>query len=148
MTAAYHGKADKHGKSDQQFLDEVYSFSMNDYLLALSKGYTLGDSEKRTLADRLAAYTGIPADYFLSHGLAIAKQDFNRQLLAGKLLNANDTRIATSPAPTARKSSRGAEAADRRPAGFLSPGLQRLHAPRARGEPAKPRLSCHGAGIV
>jgi carboxypeptidase C (cathepsin A) len=102
MTAAYHGKADKHGQTDAQFLDEVYSFAMTDYLLALSKGYTLSDGEKHTVADRLAAYTGMPAEYYLSHGLSIAKQEFNRQLIPGKLLNANDTRITASlpPPPT------------------------------------------------
>jgi len=98
MTAAYHGKADKHGKTDAQFLDEVYSFAMTDYLLALSKGHTLSESDQHAIADRLAAYTAIPADYYLRHGLAIAKQEFNRQLLPGKLLNANDTRI-TAPLP-------------------------------------------------
>ncbi len=104
MTAAYHGKADKHGKSDAAFLDEVYAFAMTDYLLALSKGYTLAASEQHTIASRLAAYTGIPADYYLTHGLTIAKQDFNRQLLAGKLLDANDTRIAR-PLPPPPKNS-------------------------------------------
>lgn len=104
MTAAYHGKADKHGKSDAAFLDEVYSYAMSDYLLALSKGYTLSESDQRTIASRLAAYTGIPADYYLTHGLMIAKQDFNRQLLPGKLLDANDTRIA-KPLPPAPKNS-------------------------------------------
>lgn len=104
MTAAYHGKADKHGKSDAAFLDEVYSFAMSDYLLALSKGHTLAASEQRTIASRLAAYTGIPADYYLTHGLTIAKQDFNRQLLTGKLLDANDTRIAR-PLPPSPKNS-------------------------------------------
>ena len=99
MTAAYHGKADKKGKSDAAFLDEVYAYALNDYLLALAKGYTITDSEKHAFAQRLAAYTGIPAEYYESHGLAIAKQDFNRQLLPGKLLNANDTRIATPLPP-------------------------------------------------
>ena len=51
MTAAYHGKADKKGKTDAAFLDEVYAFGMSDYLLALSKGYTITDTEKRAIAD-------------------------------------------------------------------------------------------------
>ena len=102
MTAAYHGKADKHGLSDQAFLNEVYAFAMSDYLLALSRGHTLTDSDQRAIAARLAAYSGISADYYLTHGLAIAKQDFNRELLQGQLLDANDTRIAKSlpPPPT------------------------------------------------
>jgi carboxypeptidase C (cathepsin A) len=98
MTAAYHGKANKHGKSDAQFLDEVYNFATTDYLLALAKGHTLSESSRRQIAQRLAQYTGIPSDYYLSHDLAIAKQDFNHDLLPGKLLDANDTRVAR-PAP-------------------------------------------------
>jgi carboxypeptidase C (cathepsin A) len=123
MTAAYHGKADKNGKSDRQFLDEVYAFAMNDYLLALSKGYTLSESDKRAMAERLAAYTGISADYYLTHGLSIAKQDFNRQLLPGQLLNANDTRIAT-PLPPPPKNH---EEAQKQQTGDLLDAFHRIY---------------------
>jgi len=130
MTATYHGKADKHGKTDAQFLDEVYAFAMTDYLLALSKGYTLGDTDKRAIADELAAYTGIPAEYFLSHGLTIAKQEFNRQLLPGKLLNANDTRIAV-PLPPPPKNQQEAE---KQQSGDLLDPLHRIYTDYMRQE--------------
>ena len=114
MTAAYHGKADKKGKSDAAFLDEVYAFALSDYLLALSKGYSITAAEKSAIAERLAAYTGITAEYYVNHNLTIAKQDFNRQLLAGKLLNANDTRIATPlpPPPTNLEEAKQQQAGD------------------------------------
>lgn len=100
LTAAYHGKADRHGKNDEAFIDEVYTFAMQDYLPALAAGYTISDSEKRRIAERLGAYTGIPATYYMAHDLTIAKQDFNRLLLPGKVLDADDTRIASVvPAP-------------------------------------------------
>ena len=99
MTAAYHGKADTHGLSDAAFLDEVYSFALGDYLIALSKGHNIHQADKRAIAERLAAYTGIPASYFLDHNLTIAKQDFNRELLPGKQLDASDTRIVSSALP-------------------------------------------------
>lgn len=106
MTAAYHGKADKHGKSDAEFLDEVYAFATTDYLLALSKGYGLPEADRREMAKRLAGYTGIDADYYLTHGLTISKQDFNKQLLPGQLLDSNDTRLVKPlPAATQGKSS-------------------------------------------
>jgi len=130
MTAAYHGKADKKGKSDAAFLDEVYAYALNDYLQALSKGYTISDVEKRTVAGRLAAYTGIPADYYMNHGLTIAKQDFNRQLLTGKLLNANDTRIAT-PLPPKPKN---LEEAQQQQAGDLLDPYHRIYTDYMRQE--------------
>jgi carboxypeptidase C (cathepsin A) len=130
MTAAYHGKADKKGKSDAAFLDEVYAYALNDYLLALSKGYTITDSEKRAVAQRLAAYTGISAEYYESHGLTIAKQDFNRQLLPGKLLNANDTRIATPLPPPPRNLAE----AQKQQAGDLLDPYQRIYTDYMRQE--------------
>jgi hypothetical protein len=92
MTAAYHGKADRHGKTDAAFLDEVYAFAMSDYLVALAKGNTLSEADAKRIAKRLAAYTGISADYYLTHKLAIAKQDFARELLPGRGLDRNDSR--------------------------------------------------------
>ena len=123
MTAAYHGKADKKGKTDAAFLDEVYAFGMSDYLLALSKGYSITDTEKHAIAARLAAYTGISADYYMSHGLTIAKQEFNRQLVAGKLLNANDTRIATALPPPPKNQ----EEAQKQQAGDLLDPYHRIY---------------------
>jgi carboxypeptidase C (cathepsin A) len=123
MTAAYHGKADKKGKSDADFLNEVYDFAMNDYLLALSKGYTIRESDKQAIAQRLAAYTGIPAEYYLTHGLTIAKQDFNRELLQGQMLNANDTRIASPLEPPPKNE---AEAEKQQIGNMLDP-LRRIY---------------------
>jgi carboxypeptidase C (cathepsin A) len=123
MTAAFHHRADKQGKSDADFLDEVYAYAMNEYLVALAKGYTLSEDERRAVAQRLSAYTGIAAEYFLSHGLTIAKQEFNRQLLPGKLLNANDTRIAT-PLPAPPKNQ---EEAEKQQSGDLLDPLQRIY---------------------
>lgn len=98
LTAAYHGKADRKGRTDAEFLDEVYAFSIDEYLVALAKGASLPPRERAAVAAKLQAYTGIPASYYEQNGLAIAKQEFNRRLLDGKLLNANDTRLA-APLP-------------------------------------------------
>ncbi len=98
LSAAYHGKADAHGKPPLEFLDEVYDYAMGDYLLALAKGYSASDRERGKVAKQLERYTGISAQYYLDHDLAIAKHVFNTELLPGKTLNANDTRIAEEPA--------------------------------------------------
>jgi carboxypeptidase C (cathepsin A) len=104
MTAAYHNKADRRGLTDAELLDEVYEFSMREYLPALALGNRLPEMDRRGMADRLAAYSGISAAYYLSNGLAIAKHDFNRELLPGKLLDSNDTRIARPLPPPAANS--------------------------------------------
>jgi pimeloyl-ACP methyl ester carboxylesterase len=92
MTARFHGKAAKTDQSDRALADEIYAFAMNDYLLALARGHDLSAAEKQRIAARLADYTGIPADYYATHGLAISKQDFNKDLIKGQVLDANDTR--------------------------------------------------------
>jgi len=90
----------------------------------------VGDTDKRAIADELAAYTGIPAEYFLSHGLTIAKQEFNRQLLPGKLLNANDTRIAV-PLPPPPKNQQEAQ---KQQSGDLLDPLHRIYTDYMRQE--------------
>jgi pimeloyl-ACP methyl ester carboxylesterase len=93
MTARFHGKAAKTDKSDESFADEVYAFAMRDYLLALAQGHHLSASETQRIAARLADYTGISAEYYATHELAISKQDFNKELIKGQVLDANDTRL-------------------------------------------------------
>jgi carboxypeptidase C (cathepsin A) len=101
ITAAYHGKADRHGKSDAAFVDEVFDYAMAHYVPALAQGNRLGENERRQVAAELAAYTGIPASYYLSHELVIAKHDFNKMLLPGMALNQNDTRVVRPNTPSA-----------------------------------------------
>jgi hypothetical protein len=60
MAAAYHGKADKKGRTDQEFADEVYSWAMSDYLLALAKGHTISKADSGRIAEQLAAYERAP----------------------------------------------------------------------------------------
>ena len=80
--AAYHGKADMDGRSMADFVDDVHAWAMSDYLLALSRGEALPEAERQAIADQLEAYTGVPADYFLDHRLAITTADFRGVLLA------------------------------------------------------------------
>lgn len=100
MTAAFHGKADKHGKTDAAFLDEVYDYAVAQYLPALAQGNQLSDRERERVAAQLGAYTGIPVSYFLTHHLTVAKQDFNKMLIPGMALNPDDTRIAKPLGPS------------------------------------------------
>ncbi len=80
--AAYHGKADLEGRTMAAFIDEVHAWAMSEYLLALSQGEALPPPDRQTIAAQLEAYTGVPADYFLTHRLAITKAAFRGVLLA------------------------------------------------------------------
>lgn len=98
--AAYHGRIDVAGRSQQALLDESYEFAMTDYLAALAQGNRLPQARREAIAARLAALTGISAEYYLAHDLVISKQDFRTELLKdrGLVLGMYDARY-TAPAP-------------------------------------------------
>jgi hypothetical protein len=97
LAAAYHGKAETHSQDVWDYLDEVYDFAMGDYLLALAKGHSAPEEDRKKIARRLERYTGVSAGYFLDNDLAIAKHVFNKTLIPGKKLNANDVRVVETP---------------------------------------------------
>jgi carboxypeptidase C (cathepsin A) len=79
-----HGKANLHGKTFDQFMDEVWAFSRTDYLTALFQGKILDPDKRRAIAERLADYTGISADYYLANDLEITKERYRRELYKDK----------------------------------------------------------------
>jgi len=103
--AAYHGRADTGGKTIAAFVDDAYAFGMNEYLPALVKGQDLPAAERQAIARKLQAFTGISADYYLTHDLIISKVDFVSELLKdkGQVLGMYDARYAgPAAAPGAR----------------------------------------------
>ena len=98
MTALYHGKIDRAGRSDAEIADEAYKFALREYLGALTALQDLTPAERASWAAKLQARTGISAEYFLAHDLAIPRQRFMAELLKDKglvLSNNNDGRVAT-----------------------------------------------------
>ncbi len=94
--AAYHGRVDTGGKSVPDFVDEAYAFGMGEYLQALTKGSELPGAERQRIAQRLQAFTGVSADYYLTYDLIISKVDFVSELLKdkGQVLGMYDARYA------------------------------------------------------
>lgn len=94
----YHGKADRKGRSLETFLAEARSFAKGDYLTVLYQGSAASDADKRRIADRLAEYSGIPADWYLANDLKITKERYRVELLKdqGLLLGRSDARY-TAP---------------------------------------------------
>ncbi len=98
MTALYHGKIDRNGRTDAAIADEAYKFAMREYLGVLSTIQDLSPAERADWAKKLQSRTGISADYFLAHDLAIPRQQFMKELLKDKglvLSNNYDGRVTT-----------------------------------------------------
>lgn len=98
MTALYYGKVERAGRTDAQIADEAYKFAMREYLGVLTTLQDLTPSERTAWAAKLQARTGISAEYFLAHDLAIPRQRFMTELLKDKglvLSNNYDGRMST-----------------------------------------------------
>jgi carboxypeptidase C (cathepsin A) len=98
--AAYHGRAQRGRKTMSAFIDDVYRWSMSEYLAALIAGRDLPASRQQRIARHLQQLTGISAEYYLGHDLVITKVGFARELLKDRnlVLGQYDARY-TGPAP-------------------------------------------------
>ncbi|MGE5716417.1 MAG: S10 family peptidase [Acidobacteriota bacterium] len=82
-TAWYHKKlpADLQAKPLRAVLDEVEKFAAAEYPAALAKGDALTPPERRTLAERLARYTGLDPEWLDRADLRIEIERFCKELL-------------------------------------------------------------------
>jgi carboxypeptidase C (cathepsin A) len=94
--AQYHGlSARGRGRTVAALVDDAYAFGMGEYLQALVRGHDLPERERKRIAATLEAYTGIRADYYLAHDLAITKIEFAKEQLRdrGRFLAIYDARF-------------------------------------------------------
>ena len=82
-TAWYHEKIDDQPSELEPFLDEVEEFALDEYLPALFAGYVIDEDRKQRIAERLAAYTGTDADFWLRANLRVSHQQFVQELMRG-----------------------------------------------------------------
>jgi carboxypeptidase C (cathepsin A) len=81
-TAWYHQRLPGDLQADlRRTLDEVESFVMNEYALALLKGDDLPPDEEEEIAARLARYTGLTTEYVRRTNLRINIHRFAKELL-------------------------------------------------------------------
>jgi carboxypeptidase C (cathepsin A) len=81
-TAWYHQQLEPALQADLlRTLDEVEAFARSEYLLALTQGDALPDDQRRAVAERLARYTSLPADFIEQANLRISLGRFNKELL-------------------------------------------------------------------
>ncbi len=85
VTAWYHNRIDRAGRSAAQVYAEAKAFGEGDYATALwkQKQGSLDDAAKRAVATRLSALTGLSADTWISAGLTISIHDYLKRVLAG-----------------------------------------------------------------
>lgn len=90
-TAWYHDAIDNKPAELEPFLAEVEEFALEEYLPALTAGYTIAPERKRSIAEQVAAYTGTSADYWLKADLRVDHQQFlqelqrDERLIAGRI---------------------------------------------------------------
>jgi carboxypeptidase C (cathepsin A) len=92
VTAWYHNKIDRAGRSAAQIYDEVKAFGATEYATALYqlKRESLSEEDETRVAAKLAAYTGISARKWMHAGLRIPTQAFEKQILAQQGLEAGN----------------------------------------------------------
>ncbi|QCE34320.1 peptidase S10 [Acetobacteraceae bacterium] len=80
-TAWYHHRlGEKQAAELQPLLKEVEDFAMNQYLPALNKGSDLSDEDKKAVAQKLHAYTGLSEAYLLRADLRVTGLMFTQEL--------------------------------------------------------------------
>lgn len=80
-TAWYHNKVKNKGESLEAFLNEVRAFTQNEYAPALLKGDQLSATEKSSMAQKLADYSGLSQDYYLKANLRVTNGEYFQELL-------------------------------------------------------------------
>ncbi|MGE3276629.1 MAG: S10 family peptidase [Vicinamibacterales bacterium] len=87
-TAWYHKKlpADLQAKTVKDVVDAARTFAFGDYMQALTKGNTLTDSERKSMADELARYTGLSPEFILQANLRVDSGRFRKELLRDQRL--------------------------------------------------------------
>lgn len=60
---------------------EAHAWAMSDYILALLQGDTVSDKQSRSIAAKLARYTGVSQEFALQNNLRIPLHRFTKELL-------------------------------------------------------------------
>jgi carboxypeptidase C (cathepsin A) len=94
-TAWYHHKLANPPAELEPLLHEVETFAMTQYAEALSAGAALTPARKTAIAEKLSAYTGLPADYIERANLRVNGGEFEKNLLGSEVTTGRlDTRFA------------------------------------------------------
>ncbi|MEO8778303.1 MAG: peptidase S10 [Rhodanobacter sp.] len=82
-TAWFHHKLPKYDNASlAPLLQQVTQFTRTEYEPALSAGSTLGEAQKKAIAEKLHDFTGLPVDYLLKANLRVSGGMFEHELLS------------------------------------------------------------------
>ena len=90
-TAWYHDAIPNKPVDLGAFVAEIDRFAYDEYAPALMKGYTIAATEKRAVAEKLAAYTGTTVEFWLKADLRVSHSQFlqelkrDQRLIAGRI---------------------------------------------------------------
>ncbi|MDO8900064.1 MAG: hypothetical protein Q7V15_01785, partial [Phenylobacterium sp.] len=104
-TAWWHGKADLKGQDFEPWMAEMRVFARTEYLTALAQGDDLDPAARAAIAQKLEAYSGIPAAFYVENNLRITKERFRVELLKdqGLTLGMADARYTGPSAPPGQR---------------------------------------------
>ncbi len=85
-TAWYHKKLPADLGDLKKATDAAREFAFGEYLTALAKGNRMGDSERQAVAQKVARFTGLSADYVQRANLRIDPARFRKELLRDRRL--------------------------------------------------------------
>jgi carboxypeptidase C (cathepsin A) len=96
-TAWYHDTLADRPADFKAFLQEVDAFAVDEYLPVLVKGNRATAGERLAVAERLGAFTGTTADYWLDAELRVEESQFVQELLRDRdrLAGRVDSRFAS-----------------------------------------------------
>ncbi len=83
-TAWYHHKLSNRPDDLMTFLDEVRTFTEEEYVPVLFKGNRAGADEKMAVAKKLEAYAGVSAELWMKANLRMTAGEFFQKLLEGE----------------------------------------------------------------
>ncbi len=94
-TAWYHDRVTNKPENVYEYLNELRTFTEDVYAPALFKGDQIDLEEKRTVAAKLAAYTGTDTDYWLKADLRVTNSEFFAEFMRdeGELVGRLDSRF-------------------------------------------------------
>ena len=104
-TAWWHGKADLKGQDFEAWMAEMRTFARTEYLTALAQGDDLDAATRQEVANKVEAYSGIPAAYYVENNLRITKERYRVELLKdqGLTLGMADARYTGPSAPAGQR---------------------------------------------
>lgn len=98
-TAWYHNRLQNRPEDLDAFLNEVRTFTSGRYAAALAQGSNLPAGEKQAVAEQMAAYTGLSADYIQRADLRVDLRNFQTELMRDRrtVVGRLDSRYTASP---------------------------------------------------